>query len=639
MWPFTSKKQGSGNFAQKYTPEVKDEESEDSNSNNEQPSSTVVGHGFDPRALERGAKAIKEIDASPNSKAALELAMQQEKTREAEKREAIEAYKVQQMNEESRKIQTMQEENRKTMAERAKHEQAMATHQAKLQHQLNQKKEEAERRLLEERLQRENSQFAQQQEAMMRNQAAIEAEKRKTIQMELDAKTEIARARAQAEMEGRIKEFRENEDVHIRVEKAKQAELRLTELETLRERWKYLSHFGTAVREIMTDPKKMTVVVGSLSLLALGVYSARSTTAVAEKFLISRIGKPSLVRETSRWVPTQPIKSLRRKFANPLSFFRKNTETPLDTLMRGMVFPHELQTRLNWVTTATIHTKAHKAPFRHIMLHGPPGTGKTLFSKQLAQASGLDYAIMTGGDFGALGSEAVTELHKVFDWAEASRKGTILFVDEADAFLQRRHAGMSEEMRNVLSAFLVRTGTESDRFMVVLATNMPHTIDSAVLDRIDEALEVPLPGEEERKKMLELYFAKYITSPPKGKWEPIKVEGWTDQTFEWLAKETKGFSGRQIAKFVIALQAAVHGGANTVLTPTLAHSVLNVKVKGYDFRDSIKATEAVSFGGDKTVAAAAPPPPPPVNAAASSPVQGEAQDSDAEASKTSKRKS
>lgn len=52
---------------------------------------------------------------------------------------------------------------------------------------------------------------------------------------------------------------------------------------------------------------------------------------------------------------------------------------------------------------------------------GPPGTGKTLFAKGLARHSGLDYAIITGGDVAPLGREAVSEMHKLFDWAQASR--------------------------------------------------------------------------------------------------------------------------------------------------------------------------------------------------------------------------
>ena len=52
---------------------------------------------------------------------------------------------------------------------------------------------------------------------------------------------------------------------------------------------------------------------------------------------------------------------------------------------------------------------------------GPPGTGKTLFAKGLSRHSGLDYAIITGGDVAPLGREAVSEMHKLFDWAQASR--------------------------------------------------------------------------------------------------------------------------------------------------------------------------------------------------------------------------
>lgn len=76
--------------------------------------------------------------------------------------------------------------------------------------------------------------------------------------------------------------------------------------------------------------------------------------------------------------------------------------------------------------------------------------------------SGMDYAVMTGGDIVPLGSDGVTAIHKVFDWSNASRKGyvclcrvltcvcmcnnstsnlisVVLFVDEADAFLRKRN--------------------------------------------------------------------------------------------------------------------------------------------------------------------------------------------------------
>ena len=43
--------------------------------------------------------------------------------------------------------------------------------------------------------------------------------------------------------------------------------------------------------------------------------------------------------------------------------------------------------------------------------------------QRLARLSGMDYAIMTGGDVVPLGKDGVTAIHKVFDWASTSRKG------------------------------------------------------------------------------------------------------------------------------------------------------------------------------------------------------------------------
>lgn len=49
---------------------------------------------------------------------------------------------------------------------------------------------------------------------------------------------------------------------------------------------------------------------------------------------------------------------------------------------------------------------------------------------------------------------------------QASRKGLLLFVDEADAFLRRRNTEtISEDLRNALNAFLYRTGESTVREM------------------------------------------------------------------------------------------------------------------------------------------------------------------------------
>ena len=100
--------------------------------------------------------------------------------------------------------------------------------------------------------------------------------------------------------------------------------------------------------------------------------------------------------------------------------------------------------------------------------------------------------------------------HFFLNTTQAS-EGLILFIDEAEAFVGSRNSQLlSENVRNAISAILFHTGTQQSNFMLVLATNRPGDLDSAVVDRIDEAVEFGLPGEMERRRLVDLYFHDYI---------------------------------------------------------------------------------------------------------------------------------
>lgn len=71
----------------------------------------------------------------------------------------------------------------------------------------------------------------------------------------------------------------------------------------------------------------------------------------------------------------------------------------------------------------------YDCPFLEIVVKSVPLTWCLIFLQ------GLDYALMTGGDVAPLGSQAVTKIHQLFDWAKKSKRGLLLFIDEADAFL------------------------------------------------------------------------------------------------------------------------------------------------------------------------------------------------------------
>lgn len=503
--------------------------------------------GFDPEGLERAAKAARELDASRNASAAVELIKTQELTKQHEaaaKRAEYDAYN-QQLK--AQNIEKEAQEARKTLDAQTQHERARAEYKDDLERKRQVEILKAQQYMQEEQLKKQEEMVAK-QEAMRRKTAEYEAE--------LRTKTELAKV--QAEAEGRIKQERANHDLILEKVRLEASEKRDTVLKAIQDGGKLL---GDGLSVYLDDKEKLRNTAILLTGVAAGIYTTKTGAGVAGRFIEARLGKPSLVRETSRasvsTIVKHPITSFKRAFGIGTS--------PQDA-MKGIVLEESLDSQLRKIAVSTAHTKKNRAPFRHLLLHGPPGTGKTMFARSLAQNSGLDFAILTGGDIAPLGRDAVTELHKLFDWAKTSRKGLLLFVDEADAFLQSRETNrISEDQRNALNAFLFRTGTESNEFMMVYASNQPSQFDEAIMDRIDEMVEFDLPNAHERKRMITLYIEKYLLNPP-GRWaKKVTTVDIGEEEIDRVVSETEGFSGRSISKLAIAWQAAAYGTDGAIL--------------------------------------------------------------------------
>ena len=164
---------------------------------------------------------------------------------------------------------------------------------------------------------------------------------------------------------------------------------------------------------------------------------------------------------------------------------------------------------------------------------------------------------------------------------------------------------MSEAQRSALNALLFRTGDQSKDIVLALATNRPGDLDSAVVDRVDEVLEFPLPGEDERFQLLKLYLDKYIAQAGarksgllqnlfKRKQERIDIKGLTDDVIREAAAKTDGFSGREIAKLMASVQAAVYGSENCVLDPSLFREVVDYKVAEHQQRRKLATVDKAS---------------------------------------------
>lgn len=498
-----------------------------------------AGYQFDSTGLERAAKAARELERSPLAKQTLELSKVQEVTKQEELRSrakemeaTIEQAKVQQKR-------VDYEERRKTLAEEAKIAKQKADYQDALARKRYEDQILQQKRANEENLRRQEESVASQ-----------EAMRRKSIEHEMELRHKNDLKRVEAEMRARAKVDRDNRDIHLEQIKLKAAEHRTTVLESIKTSGEVL---GAGLRTFLSDKEKVTTTIVGISLTAAGIYAARHSIGLVSRTIEARIGKPSLVRETSRLniydLARHPVQTFRRWQAS---------RRPEDALNEVILTP-SLEAKLRDLAIAVRNTKRNRGLYRDVLFYGPPGTGKTLVAKKLAVHSGMDYAVLTGGDVTPMGPEGVTAIHKLFDWANTSRRGLLLFIDEADAFLKKRNAvSMSEDLRATLNAFLFRTGTQSPNYMLVLASNTPEQFDWAINDRIDEFVKFDLPDLNERERLVRLYFDKFILKPASEGKRRLKVDTFDyDAICSKIAQLTEGYSAREISKLGVAWQVRI----------------------------------------------------------------------------------
>jgi cell division protease FtsH len=178
---------------------------------------------------------------------------------------------------------------------------------------------------------------------------------------------------------------------------------------------------------------------------------------------------------------------------------------------------------------------------RGALLVGPPGTGKTLLARAVAGEAKVPFYSLSGSDFVEMfvgvGASRVRDLFK-----QAKEKApSIIFIDEIDAIGRTRGKGVAQgandERENTLNQLL----TEMDGFgtntgvIVLAATNRADVLDRALIrpGRFDRQIHVDLPELLEREEIFKVHL------------KPIKISKNVD--FKFLAKQTPGFSGADIA--------------------------------------------------------------------------------------------
>ncbi|UYP48121.1 ATP-dependent zinc metalloprotease FtsH [Candidatus Lokiarchaeum ossiferum] len=179
---------------------------------------------------------------------------------------------------------------------------------------------------------------------------------------------------------------------------------------------------------------------------------------------------------------------------------------------------------------------------KNILFHGPPGTGKTLTAKAIASAADCAFIAKKGTTLiGLHVGDGASKIHGLFEEAR-NLKPSIIFIDELDSIgLNRSYQSVRGDVIEVATALLAELDglDPSDGVITIAATNGIELLDIGLRNRFEEEIEFPLPKEEERIEMLELFCQKL----------PQKYE----IDFAQIARLTEGWSGRALHEKLVKI--------------------------------------------------------------------------------------
>jgi proteasome-associated ATPase len=160
-----------------------------------------------------------------------------------------------------------------------------------------------------------------------------------------------------------------------------------------------------------------------------------------------------------------------------------------------------------------------------ILLYGPPGCGKTMLGKGTATAIANIHGKKTSTAFNYVKGpeilskwvgEAESTIRKIFEKCRDHKKEhgypAVLFIDEAESILGKRGSGISSDIeKTIVPQFLSEMdGMEDSAAFIILATNRPDMLDSAVIreGRIDRKIRVSRPDKDMAKDIFAIHFGK-----------------------------------------------------------------------------------------------------------------------------------
>lgn len=169
--------------------------------------------------------------------------------------------------------------------------------------------------------------------------------------------------------------------------------------------------------------------------------------------------------------------------------------------LKDMVLSSEIQETLDKVIHEQKHLKkllSHNLqPRRKLLLVGTPGSGKTMTAHALAGELGLPlFIIRLDGLISRYLGESIAKLRLIFD-AMVDFRAVYLF-DEFDSIGSTRTQGQEVgEIKRVLNTFLLQIEKDKSNSLIIAATNLPESLDSALFRRFDDIIQYAKPSVEQ----------------------------------------------------------------------------------------------------------------------------------------------
>jgi len=245
-----------------------------------------------------------------------------------------------------------------------------------------------------------------------------------------------------------------------------------------------------------------------------------------------------------------------------------------EKLRHDMVLPDAVEDRFRRIEceyAARARLAVHNLHYRQkILLYGVPGCGKTLGAERLAWNTGLTLVkVQFDSILSSFLGDTAKNLRKVFD--EISETPCVLFFDECDSILRTREDNKDVgEVKRIVNTFLqVLDEYNPDNGLIVMATNLTKSLDSAVWRRFDDVIELPKPSK--REVQLLLVHTLQVSFPKTTQTEELD--------WDILLPEMDGFSAAQVVKVAqnAAKTAILQHQLKTVTQPLLMGAIQEIK--------------------------------------------------------------